>query len=190
MRLVAQPVTDLRRIEAYTASLRGWLIALLAWFCDVVDTMPAWAWRNALVRDAYAAAKNRIAANLRREVRTLRAILFLRANAAFRPAAKRNPIHKFTRGIRPGVRAGKRGRRHAWRLATAGVIAGMHEGPLRARIHRLRAMLDNPAPTIARILKRLPALWRYPRRVGLVLVASREPLVSLAPIAPAPADSS
>jgi hypothetical protein len=191
MRLVAQPIrANLAIVDAVTASMRGWLIALLAWFCEVVDALPRAAWRCPLLRDAYAASKRAIAADLRRATRKVRKILFLRANDAFRATCARQGIHRVPRGVRPGVRAGKRGRGQVWRRATAGIVAGMHHGSLRARIKRLRAMLDNTAPFVARVLKRLPALWRSPHGQGLVLTASREPHASLAAPALIAADSS
>jgi hypothetical protein len=191
MRLVAQPNRpNLAIIDAVTASMRGWLIALLAWFCEVVDALPRAAWRCPLLREAYAASKRAIAADLRRATGALRKILFLRANDAFRASCARQGIHRVTRGVRPGVRAGKRARCRIWRLATTGIVAGMHHGSLRVRISRVRAMLDNPAPFVARVLKRLNAIWLTPRGQGLVLTASREPHASLAAPAPIAADSS
>ena len=181
MRLVAQSNRpNLAVVDAISASMRGWLIALLAWFCEVVDALPGAAWRCPLLREAYAASKRAIVADLRRATRDLRVILFLRAYDAFRPTGARQLLHKFSRGVRPGVRAGKRARCRFWRLATAGVIAGMHHGSLRARINRVRAMLDTPAPFVARVLKRLNAIWRAPHGQGLVLTASREPHASQA----------
>jgi hypothetical protein len=190
MRLVAQPVTDLRHVEACTASMRGWVIAVLAWFCEVIDTMPAWAWRYAIVRDAYAAAKRGIAANLRWSTHYLRLLIFLRAHAEFRFTTGRIQPHKFARGARPGVRLGAKRRRHYFRAITAGVVANMHEGSLRDRAKRLNAMLNNPARLVARVLKRLHAIWRHPHGQGLVLTASRELCTSLASPAQIAADSS
>jgi len=191
MRLVAPPAPDLRPVDACTASLRGWLIALLAWFCDVVDALPASAWRCAIVRDAYAAAKRRIAQDLRCSVGHLRRIVFLRAYASFRTTTGRIQPHKFARGVRPGLRAGEKRRRYCFRAITAGVIAGMHEGSLRERVKRFRAMLDDPARLIARVLKRLHAIWRTPHGSGLVLVSAHDACESRAPqSAPAFANSS
>ncbi|PZO48270.1 MAG: hypothetical protein DCF16_16600 [Alphaproteobacteria bacterium] len=191
MRFVAQPVIkDLAPVEAVTASIQGWLIAITAWFCDVVDALPRVAWRCPLVRAAYATGKRRIAANLRRTVGHLRQIIFMRALAAFRVRAGRGRLHRFARGVRPGVRANTRSGRQIWRIATAGVMAGMHEGSLRDRVARLRKILANPAAIVARVLKKLAAIWRAPHAAKLVLVASRENCVSLASLAPRCADTS
>ncbi len=191
MRLVAQPNRpNLAIVDAVTASLRSWLIALLAWFCDVVDALSAPAWRCAIVRDAYAAAKRRIAMNLRRATGEMRKIIFLHAHARFHFATGRARVHRFTRGVRAGVRAG-RDRPPIWRIATAGIITGMHEGTLRDRVKRLRAMLDHPERLIARALKRLAAIWRVPHGRSLVLVSAHDACESRAPqSAPAFANSS
>jgi hypothetical protein len=190
MRLVARPTTDLAAVERCTALMLGWAIALLAWFCQVIDALPRAAWRCPLLREAYAASKRAIAADLRRSTFYMRKLIFLRAHAAFRFTGGRVEPHKFARGARPGVRLGEKRRRHRFRALTAGVIANMHQGALRDRVKRLRAMLDNPARLVARVLKRLHAIWRHPHGQGLVLVASREPCTSVAMLAPAPADSS
>jgi hypothetical protein len=58
-------------------------------------------------------------------------------------------------------------------------------------VKRLRAMLDKPARLVARVLKRLGAIWRHPHGQGLVFVAARDACASRAPkSAPAIADSS
>lgn len=175
--------------DAVSASIEGWLIALTVWFCDVVDALPHVAWRCPLVRAAYAAAKRRIAANLRRATSDLRRILFLRATNAFRPTAGRLPLHRFARGVRSGVRASKAHRRIV-RIATAGIVTGVHQGSLRERIARLRRILENPAALIARVLKRLHAIWRAPHGAGLILVASCDACASLAAPATDSADTS
>jgi len=190
MRFVAPPtIKDFSSINAVTAAIQGWLIALAAWFCDVVDALPDAAWRCPLVRDAYAAAKRRIAASLRRATRDLRKIIFVLATNEFRATTGRLSIHRFARGVRSGVRASK-ARRRIVRIATAGIVTGMHEGSLRDRIARLRRMLENPAAFVARVLKRLLAIWRAPHGAGLILVASGETCVSLASHAPRGADTS
>lgn len=190
MRFVAPHITDHSLLEAASASIRSWLIAMLAWFCDVVDAMPARAWRYAIVRDAYAAAKQRIAATLRRDTHLLRKILFLHANARFRFATGRVRVDRIHRGVRAGLRAGRR-RPPIWRIVTAGAVTGMHQGSLHDRVQRLRAMLDNPERFIARVLKRLAAIWRVPHGRGLVLTSARDACESRAPqSAPAFANSS
>lgn len=191
MRFVAPPaIQDLSPVDAFTAAILGWLIALAAWFCEAVDTLPDAAWRCPLVREAYAAAKRRIAAGLRRGTGDLRKIIFLRALNAFRTATGRIATHRIARGVRRGVRVSTKARRRIWRIATAGIVSGMHEGSLRERIARLRAMLENPTVLIARVLKRLHAIWRAPHGARLILVASRDACVSLAAVAPRCADSS
>lgn len=188
MRRVAQPALDLRPADAVSASIRGWLIALMAWFCDVVDALPASAWRFAIIRDAYAASKRRIAAGLRRDASVLRKIIFLYAHARFTFATGR--ARTFTRGVRPGLRAGRTAP-PIWRTATAGIVTGMHQGALRDRVKRLRAMLENPERLIPRALKRLAAIWRVPHGRRLVLVAACDPCVSVAsPMLHAAADTS
>lgn len=188
MRVVAPSNTDLRPVEAVSASIRTWLIALLAWFCDVVDALPASAWRCAIVRDAYAASKRRIVAGLRRDTGALRKIIFLHAVARFTFATGR--ARTVTRGVRAGLRAG-RTPPPIWRIATAGIVASMHQGSLRDRAKRLRAMLDNPERLIARALKRLAALWRAPHGRRLVLTSARDACERRAPqSAPAFANSS
>lgn len=190
MRHIAQPaIKDTSPIDAVTASIQGWLIALMTWFCDVVDALPRAAWRCPLVREAYAAAKRQIVADLRCATGNLRKIIFLRAIAAFRVKTGRASVHGIARGARPGVRANKRCRQ-IWRIATAGVIGRMHEGSLRARVERLRKNLENPAAIVARVLKKLYAIWRAPHGAGLVLVASREMCVSLASPLPRSVDTS
>jgi hypothetical protein len=178
MRLVAQPAIDLSVVEACTASIRGWLIALMAWFCDVVDALPCSAWRYPLVREAYAAAKLRIARTLRRDIGYLRQIIFLRAYAAFRETFGRNQARKIPANTPHGFRAGAPRRRAFYRAVTAGAVNRMSEGPLRRRIARLRAMLDCPEALVARVLKRLHAIWRHPHRRSLVLVAAFDACVS------------
>jgi len=191
MRFVAPPtIQDLSPVEAVTAATRGWLIALAAWFCEAVDALPDAAWRCPLVREAYAAAKRRIAAGLRRATGDLRKILFLLAMNAFRAASGRIATHRIARGARCGIRVSRKARRRICRIATAGMVSGMHEGSLRDRIARLRAMMEDPAALIARVLKRLHAIWRAPHGARLVLVASRDACVSLAAVAPRCADSS
>ena len=191
MRFVAPPaIQDLSPADAISASIQGWLISLAAWFCEAVDALPDAAWRCPLVREAYAAAKRRIAAGLRRSAGDLRKIIFLRALNAFRTATGRIATHRIARGVRRGVRVSTKARRRIWRIATAGIVRGMHEGSLRERIARLRAMLENPAAFIARVLKRLDAIWRAPHGARLVLVASRDACVSLAAVLPPCADSS
>lgn len=190
MRFVVPPINDPSLLEAASASIRRWLIAMLAWFCDVVDAMPTRAWRYAIVRDAYAAAKQRIAKTLRRDTHVLRTILFLHANARFRFATGRIRIDRIHRGVRGGLRAGRR-RPPVWRTVTAGVVCGMHQGSLRARVQRLRAMLDNPERLIRRVLKRLAAIWRVPHGRGLVLTSAHDACENRAPqSAPAFANSS
>jgi hypothetical protein len=66
----------------------------------------------------------------------------------------------------------------------------MHEGSLRHRIARLRKILENPSAFVARVLKRLHAIWRAPHGARLVLIASREACASLVAPAPRCADSS
>lgn len=191
MRFMAPPtIHDLSPLDAITAAIQGWLIALAAWFCEAVDALPNAAWRCPLVREAYAAAKRRIAAGLRRSTGDFRKIIFLRALNAFRAATGRIATHRIARGVRRGVRVSTKARRRIWRIATAGIVGGMHEGSLRERIARLRAMLENPAAFVARVLKRLPAIWRAPHGARLVLVASRDAYVSLSAVAPRCADSS
>lgn len=190
MRFVAPPtIKDISPINAVTAAIRGWLIALAAWFCDVVDALPDAAWRCPLVRDAYAAAKRRIAANLRRATSDLRKIIFVLATNKFRATTGRLPVHRIARGVRRGIRASKAHSRIT-RFATGGIVTGMHEGSLRDRIARLHKIFENPAAFIARVLKRLHAIWRAPHGAGLILVASRDACVSLAAHAPRCADTS
>jgi len=191
MRFVAPPaIQDLSPVDAVTAAILGWLIALAAWFCEAVDALPDAAWRCPLVCEAYAAAKRRIAAGLRRCTGDFRKIIFLRALNAFRTANGRIAKHRIARGVRRGVRVSTKARRRIWRVATAGIVRGMHEGPLRDGIARLRAMLENPAAFIARVLKRLQAIWRAPHGARLVILASRDACISLAAVAPLCADSS
>lgn len=186
MRFVA-PLTiqDISSVNAVTAAITGWLIALAAWFCDVVDAVPHAAWRLPLVREAYAAAKRRIAASLRRATGDLRKILFLRAMNAFRATTGRVSHQRSARGVRV-----RYVRNRIWRIATAGVVKSMHEGTLRDRIKRLRDMLERPAAFVARVLKRLYVIWRAPHSARLVLTASREPCISLTATTPRGADSS
>jgi len=191
MRFVAPPaIQDLSPVDAVTAAILAWLIELAAWFCEAVDALPDAAWRCPLVRDAYAAAKRRIANGLRRCTGDLRKIIFLRAMNEFRVTTGRIATHRIARGVRRGMRVSKAGGRHIWRLATAGVVSGMHEGSLRDRIERFRKMLENPAAFVARVLKRLYVIWRAPHGAGLVLTASRETCVSPAAHAPRCADTS
>ncbi len=190
MRFVAQPaIQDLSSVNAVTAAIQGWLIALAAWFCDVVDVLPRATWRCPLVRYAYAAGKRRIAADLRRATRDLRKMIFLRAMNEFRITTGRIPTHRIARGVRPGIRV-SRPREPIWRIATACVVARMHENSLRGRIKRLGAMLDNPAALVARVLKRFYAIWRAPHGARLVLFASRESVVTLSAPPPEHADTS
>ena len=191
MRFVAPPtIQDLSPVDAIAASIQGWLIALAAWFCDVVDAVPDAAWRLPLVCEAYAAGKRRIAAGLRRATGDLRRIIFLRAMNEFRATTGRLPLYRFARGGRAGVRASRAGGRRIVRIATLGIVAGMHEGSLRDRVKRLRQIIENPSAFIARVLKRLYLIWRAPHGAALVLTASREICASQTSTSPRCADSS
>jgi hypothetical protein len=186
MRYVAQPHYDLDPPETCAAPLRGWIAALIAWFCDVFDSPLAQ--RCPLLRDAIAAAKAQVAADLRRTTQRLRRALIGYAYARMRFVAGRIRQTRY-----PGRGGERRARRlaHFNRRATAGIIAGMHEGSLRRRVERLAAVLDAFESLIARVVTRLEAIWRFPHRPGLAPAAAHAARIAVKPVcALAAADTS
>lgn len=191
MRHVAQFArTELAHADAVTASIQSWLLEFVVWFLDFIEALEPAVWRCRELRRVCAETKRMIVADLRRSTGSVRRMLVLRAIARFQFTTGRLAPFAIPRGVRAGIRAGSRGEGRIWRIASAGIVARMHDGSLRERAARLRKMLDNPAALIARILKKLYAIWRAPHGPGLVLVASREPCVRLAGYAPLCADSS
>lgn len=187
MRSVAQPQINLAPCEPVVASLRAWLVEWLAWFCDALDALPPWAQRCPFVGEAARAAKAQLAADLHVMSRVLR--LWLIANALarlkFTARARRVRTHK-----RPGFRVARR-RAHLRRRFTGGALTGIHDGTLRQRVARFKALYDNLEPLIQRTLKRLREMWRAEVGAALVLVAARDLCVSVAAPAPrAAADTS
>ena len=193
MRRDVQFRPDLAPCEAFAASLRVWLVALLAWFIDAAEAASANATRahpaKRLLAGIVAVSAPAIRAELREAAYDLRRALFLRAFSRILLPKPRAHV------CRPlGAPAGFRPRAaipNARRILSS-ARANLHAGTLRQRARLLLHLLDTPEPAIARIVRRLKRLLRHPRRSRLVLThAPRETMPrGAATRAPCAADTS
>jgi hypothetical protein len=190
MHLSPTPPINRNPSDAIAASLRGWLVLLMAWFCEVLDRLPPEVLNHPLFREARAIGKARLAADLRCAVRDLGHHLILHAGPRVRLARWRQRARLYINATPAGLRSAKRLGR-VTRLFTRPALAGFNSGTLRQRAERLATALANLEPLIARVAKRMEAIWRYQRAPALILTASRDACVSRAePLAPACADTS
>ncbi len=163
------------------ATLRAWVIGLLAWFCDLLDTLPPALTRAAPVRAFVSARKAGIARDLRASVRHLGHALIILGTARMDFALRRRVQRSY-----PGAKRSRCSERH---LTSA--LAGMNAGTLRQRAHRLAAALADLEPLIARTLKLMRAIWRDVRLPAPGVTASCDLFTLLFPqTAPQAADSS
>ena len=189
MRYVAQPEDHSSEIEAETASLRLWLIAILQWFCEVHDRIPA-RWRRApLVRDFLAASKRQITRDLRVTVACVRRMLLVKAYVRATIPADVVGIPRYRYRAPPGVRRAPH-RKNLARCVSAGLLAGVHYGTMRERAARLKAIIENHEALVMRALKRYSVMIRIFTPRALVQTFSREACVQLAAPAPLCADTS
>ncbi len=187
MRIAAPFRPDLAPFEAFTASLRVWLVGLVVWLADLEARAKSPALR-AIVRAWLNTCAPLIRADLRQTAHELRYILFIQAFARVRLPQRRRgarrPIGAPAGFARQGVRGGVR------RL-TGGALSGLNEGALLDRARRLKSILDNPEPIIAAIVRRLLRLVRRFRTASLIAIAPpRVRCLSAAASAPALADTS
>ncbi|MGD9966904.1 MAG: hypothetical protein AB7T59_10310 [Hyphomonadaceae bacterium] len=188
MRYVARAPDQTALCEPVAASLQRWLVLLIAWFCDVLEAIPPAARRSPFVRAAIAAAKARIARDLRMSVRALGHMLIIHTLARMNFASRRTRQRLFPGGAGRGLRVAHR---YCTTRLLARTLSGMHEGSLRQRAERLAAALDNLEPLIARMLKRWRVLWRHVRAPALIFIsADAEPLQCARGPAPPRADTS
>ncbi len=176
MRIVAQPRFDPAPLEAFGASMRAWLIQLLAWFCATIECLPPTLARRPEVRAALAMAKHHVRADLRESVRDLRKLLIAHAFIRLALPARRTRTQRPS-SIRPGFRRAAR-RSTLVRRFVGNALAGIHDGGLRQRTERLGALLGNLEPLIARVHARMQEMLRKPIGVGLVLNTAYDALRS------------
>jgi hypothetical protein len=133
-------------LDAHLASLKLWLADLALWLTEALSAL---GWRGLA-----AAWKREMRAELLAAGFALRCAAMCAAHARLGP--RRRPIRRTPRPASAprGFRA-RRVRGGALRMLTRAALRGLHAGNLRQRIARLRALLDNLEPAIARILKRI-----------------------------------
>jgi hypothetical protein len=201
MRLAPQFRPDLTPYEAHAASLRLWLVEVLAWFLEILEQSQGSAVRRnsphaglSLSKPSVAASiiakfAQRIRQDLRQTAHDLRRILLMHAFVRIRLGA---PMQRNTRphGAPAGVRL-----QHSssgGRAFFSAVLRDLNQGSLLKRARRLKAILDDPEPYIARLVARLCKLIGRLRGASLVLAASqRERVVHAAhPLAVSFADTS
>ncbi len=191
MRVSRQPNADTTYLEAQLASDVRWLAAMLRYLGGIFAYVAALPWLRdcALLQDAMNAARVDAQKEIRVCVHDLRFIITEKACARMRRAHGRT----FDK-LYPGRGAGSvRARRHsnAARRLTSGLLRDMHRGTLRERVKRLQTRISNIEPLIQRALKRLTAIWRFPRLARHALIVTRVACESCAnALAPAAADTS
>lgn len=186
MRIAAPFRPDLAPYEAFAASLRVWLVELLAWFAEALE--PPASRRPSIAARILAPFAPQIRADLRQVAFHLRRILFLMAFVRINLPAL------VARTKRPGG-APSGFRRSmpifALRQLTGDAFSGLNSGSLVARARRLKRMLDNPEPTIARIVAHLLRLLRRASSARLFAIAPPPVRFTSAPTPPpAHADTS
>lgn len=164
MRYVAPLSDNTALCERPVASLKGWLIEIMLWFCEVLDAAAPYTRRWPVVAAFLRAAKAQIARDLRFGVHTLGRALILHGIARMNFARPRIRHASFPgQPIRVPIR----------RLIR--VLRGMNSGPLRQRAERLARAIDNLEPLIARTLKHMRAIWRCPRAEAIVATPETNP---------------
>ena len=147
------PAAARAELDAALASLTLWLAELALWLSEALNAL---GWRGLA-----AAWKLEIRGDLRAATFTLRCAALIGAHARLKPR------RRFTHTRRPGSAPPgfrlKRVRGSALRTLTRAALRGLHQGGLSARVARLRALLADLAPAIARVLKRM-ARGRWARR--------------------------
>jgi hypothetical protein len=178
-RHVAHPHIDPAPLEAFRASMRDWLVGVLAWLVDHLSAAPKSGLRGAiiahpLVAAAIAKARREVTADLRQSVRELRMLLIALAYARVAPIVHRRiataPAHR-------GAPSGFRFSRHqsgVLRQVIGDALKGVHEGSLCERAKRLRDLLDNLDPLIARVAARMARMLHTGRGPALVLVCAED----------------
>jgi hypothetical protein len=196
MRIAApSPTPDPAQFADFAASLRSWLVALLAWMVDVFDHIPKRGMVGAifahpLVAAAIATARRQVARDLRRTVAGLRLLLIAHAYCRVAPIVQRRAAtNQRPRAAPPGFRLA-RPRAAALRQMIGDTLKDVHCGSLRQRAERLRDMLDNLEPLIAKVAARMARLLHRRAGPALVLIAAQETLRQLARYQPAFANTS
>lgn len=92
MHFITKPSDQSALCAPTLAALRGWVVALLAWFCDVLDLLPPALTRTAPVRMFIFAAKTGIARDLRASVRHLGHALIILGVARMTFTQRRSPL--------------------------------------------------------------------------------------------------
>lgn len=187
----AQFKPDLTVCDAFAASMRVWLVALLAWFLKAADVAASHAARRHPAARCLAGIVARYAPHLRAHMRQaaddLRRALFLYAFARLDPRPP--PPYLQKSNAPPGFRHIMV--RHDARRIVSSALAGLHAGSLRQRARRFLRILDTLESVIARVLRRLSNLMHCPRRARLVLIhAPRDALIAAPAAAPCAADTS
>lgn len=169
MRIDAPPRHNTAPLDAFVASMRGWLPLLQLWLTQALARAEPLARRSPLIAAWVRWAKARVAADLRRTASCLRAYLLCAAFVRLRtiPRARRQ-------GARAGPRPSKSQLRRA---ATAGLLRDLHRGSLRERAARIARLFAERETLIARVGAKLRALYRAgPRSHAPIAVAGPAPL--------------
>jgi hypothetical protein len=141
MRIDAPPRIDPQTLDAITASLRLWCIALAAYFVEIFGLILPPAFKRALHEDLRIAGED------------LRILIFVRAFERLKlPAPRIATAHPRT--IPPGFRR-TRTYGDALRRYTRGFFPGLNQGSLQQRAARLRRLLATLEIHIARMTKRI-----------------------------------
>ncbi|MBY0563719.1 MAG: hypothetical protein K2P58_05970 [Hyphomonadaceae bacterium] len=173
MRIAAPPQHDTAPLDAFVASMRGWLPLLQAWLAQILEHVEPLARRSPFIAAWVRWAKARVIADLRRTTSCLRAYLMC---AAF------GRLRRIPRPRHCGARAGQRPLRRLRRAATAGLLHDIHRGSLRERTERIARLFSQRETLIGRVGAQLRALYRAgPKSRMRVVVAGS------ASIPPAPA---
>ncbi len=161
------------QIRQYSALARGWLGALLVWFCEVYDRLPPPAKRWRPLAERVAEIKAHITSELRRTARELRIVLIAGCGRYARMPAKRTLHTSYPNPARRGQRMSPRAF-YFKRRVTAHVLRDVHRGSLRERAARLDAMFANIDQLCAAVAQRLEAMWRCVTPNGLILTMSAD----------------
>jgi hypothetical protein len=162
-----------QQVRQYASLARGWLGALLVWFCEIYDLLPPPAKRWRPLAERVAEIKAHITSELRRTARELRIVLIAGCGRYARMPAKRTLHKSFPNAARRGQRMSPRAF-HFYRRVTAHVLRDLHRGSLRERAARLDAMFANLDQLCAAVAARLEAMWRCVTPNGLILTASAD----------------
>lgn len=173
----AQFSPDLTPLDAFTASMRVWLVDLLVWLTSAIDGLKS-PTLKAFAKGALKAFAPQIRVELRQTATELRGILFVQAVArlGLRPSAQRAAYPC-------AAPAGFRLSRAQGRVSqiVGATLGDLNAGTLRERAERLQHILENPEPHIARLVARLRRIICRAPRFTLVLTESvREAITSAA----------